>query len=134
MEEINRNIVKHLEAHEKRAKLAKEIERREFYNKHAPFPIYDTEIINDLKQLIMVTRKENYNHVPVTYCRTCLSLHIKDVTFPRSDGTEPVEDQKPEALVGYCVPCGNTDLAEVQLSEWEEMYEEKYEEKFLKGE
>lgn len=116
----------------KRSKLAEEIERRELYNKHAPFPIYDTEIINDLKQLLMITKQEDYNNVPVTYCKTCLSLHIKDVTFPRSDSDEPIATKKPEALVGYCVPCGNTDLEKVQLSEWEELYVEKYGEKFLK--
>jgi len=116
------------------AKLAKEIERREWYNNYSPFPIYDTEIINDLKKLLMITKKDNYNRIPVTYCKTCLSLHIKDVTFPRSDSSEPEETQKPDAIVGYCVECGNNDMADVQISEWEELYEEKYGEPFLQKE
>jgi len=123
---------KNLDIHRKRTNLASEIKRREYWNLMAPFAIYDKEIIEDLKILLMITRKENYDNVPVTYCKTCLSLHIKDVTFPRSDGSEPIEEQKPAALVGYCVPCGKTDLAEAQVSEWEEMYQEKYEDKFLK--
>lgn len=117
---------------DKRFKLAEEIKRREDYNELCPFPFYETEKINDLKKYLMITKKENYNSVPVTYCKTCLSLHIKDVTFPRSDNSEPVETQKPEALVGYCLSCSNTDLDEIQISEWEEIYEERYGEKFLK--
>lgn len=124
-------ILKHLEHQQKRTNLAQEIERREYYNLMAPFPIYDTDIINDLKDLLMITKKENYNAVPITYCKTCLKIGIKDVTFPRSDNSEPVEQQKPEALVGYCVACSNTDLAQAPVSEWEEMYFEKYGEKFL---
>ena len=38
--------------------LINEIERREYYNKFAPFPVYDTEIINDLKKLNMITSKD----------------------------------------------------------------------------
>jgi hypothetical protein len=110
--------------------LADEIERREHHNLMAPFPIFDTEIIEDLKKLEMITKKENYNNVPVTYCKTCLSLHVKDVTFPRSDDDE--EEPKPEAIVGYCVPCGNTELESVQITEWEELYAEKYDEPFIK--
>lgn len=120
-----------MEATEKSANLAKEIEIREYYNSISPFPIYDTDIINDLKKFLMITKKENYNNVPVTYCKTCLSIHIKDVTFPRSDSSEKEEEQKPDALVGYCVPCGNTDLAEAHVTEWEDMYKERYGDKFL---
>jgi RNase P subunit RPR2 len=107
-------------------KLTKEIERREKANAMAPFPVYDTGIINDIKDLNMITKKQDYNNVPVTYCKTCLKLHVKDVTFQK-DGARNLE----KAVVTYCVDCGNTDLEEAHISEWEDMYEEKYGERFL---
>lgn len=102
--------------------LRREINRREHYNSLAPFPIYDTEIINDFKKLEMITSKEDSNNEPITYCKTCLSIHIKTVDF---------KDTQQE--VDYCVNCSNTDLDTVHISEWEDMYREKYGEKFLTG-
>tara|TARA_R110000796_G_scaffold181330_1_gene297852 strand:- start:17277 stop:17612 length:336 start_codon:yes stop_codon:yes gene_type:complete len=100
--------------------LLKEIERREYYNNLAPFPVYDTEIINDLKILNMITSKDNSNNEPITYCKTCLSIKIKTVEF---------EDTEQE--VDYCISCSNTDLDTAHISEWEDMYEERYGERFL---
>lgn len=97
-----------------------EIKRREYYNRLAPFPIYDTEIINDLKKLNMITSKDKSNSEPITYCKTCLSIHIKTAEF---------EDTKQE--VDYCISCSNTDLDKTHISEWEDMYEERYGERFL---
>lgn len=99
-------------------KLTKEIKRRETANEMAPFPVYDTGIINDLKDLNMITKKADYNNVPVTYCKTCLKLHIKETK---------VENK----TVTYCIDCGNTDLDKAHISEWEDLYEEKYGERFL---
>lgn len=96
--------------------LAEEIERRESANKMAPFPPYDREVINDLKILNMITKQDDYNNVPVTYCKTCLSLHVKEIANPD---------------VAYCVDCGNTDLEKAHIHEWEDLYEEKYGERFL---
>ena len=66
--------------------LEKEIKRREYDNQFAPFPVHDTEVIADLKIYLkykneMITKKADYNNVPVTYCKTCGSLHIKTVEF-----------------------------------------------------
>tara|TARA_R110002051_G_C8516883_1_gene467280 strand:- start:195 stop:530 length:336 start_codon:yes stop_codon:yes gene_type:complete len=104
----------------KHDQLIKEIERREYYNQMAPFPVYDTEIINDLKILSMITSKDSSNNEPITYCKTCLSIHIKTVEFKDT-----------EQEVDYCISCSNTDLGETHISEWEDMYEERYGEKFL---
>ncbi len=106
-------------------KLHKEIKRREQANLLAPFPVYSTEVITDLKICLkikenMITKKEDYNNVPVTYCKTCGSLHIKTVKI------------KGKEDVNYCVPCGNTDLGEAHIEEWEDIYEEKNGEKFIK--
>jgi hypothetical protein len=103
--------------------LIEEIERREYWNRLAPFPVYDTEIIDDLKKLNMMTKKIK-NNDPITYCKTCLSLYIKTVEFEKSEEGE-------ERDVHYCVPCGNTDLHELPVDQWEDLYEEKYGERFL---
>jgi len=97
-----------------------EAERREYYNRMAPFPIFDTEIINDIKKLSMITAKDNSNRQPVTYCKTCLSIKIKTVDIEGS-----------EEGIDYCVTCSNTDMDTTHISEWEDMYEEKYGERFL---
>lgn len=97
-----------------------EIERREYYNNLAPFPVYSTEIITDLKKLEMITTKDSSNSEPITYCKTCLSIHIKTTTM---------EDTGQE--VDYCVACSNTDMETTHISEWEDLYEEKYGERFL---
>ncbi len=104
----------------KHEELIREIERREYYNQMAPFPVYDTETIIDLKKLNMITAKDNSNNEPITYCKTCLSIHIKTVDFKDTDKT-----------VDYCVACSNTELDTTHISEWEDMYEERYGERFL---
>ena len=106
-----------------RDEIQEEIKRREYYNSLAPFPVYDTEILNDFKTLL----KMNYENEPVTFCKTCLSLKIKMVPLKKSDGS----DGKP---IDYCAVCSNTELETVQLSEWEELYFERYGESFLKSE
>lgn len=108
--------------------LAEEIKRREEYNLLCPFPFYDREIINDLKiREDMITKKDNYNNVPVTYCKTCLSLHLKEVEFEGKKDLLTGENKK----VTYCVPCGNTELESTHITEWEDFYKEKYGESFL---
>ena len=108
----------------KHEELIREIERREYYNQMAPFPVYDTDIINDLKKLNMITPKQGFENEPITYCKTCLSIHIKTIEFEKGPEGEDRE-------VDYCVPCGNTDLETVHLTEWEELYEDKYGNIFL---
>ena len=112
----------------KQANLAAEIKRREDYNLLCPFPYYDTEIINDLKiREKMISKLADYNNVPVFYCKTCLSIHLKEVTFEGKKNPITGEDHK----VRYCVPCGNTETASTHITEWEDFYEEKYGEKFI---
>ena len=46
----------------------------------APFPVYDTEVIEDLKKQIertMGVKKIDYDAMPVHYCAHCKSLHIE---------------------------------------------------------
>ena len=50
-----------------------------YYNKMAPFPVYDTEYVEEVKNTIMKLENENkidYNDAPVVACKYCKSLHI----------------------------------------------------------
>jgi hypothetical protein len=55
-----------------------------------------------------------YDSIPVHYCKHCLSLKIRDL-----DGNI------------YCDECGNTDIIEDNIFDWEEKYELKYKHKFI---
>lgn len=108
--------------------LAAEIKRREDYNALCPFPYYSTEVINDLKtKNKMITKKSDYNNVPVEYCKTCLSLHLKEVNFK---GQLDLTTGKEKCVV-YCIPCGNTSIEKTHITEWQDFYKEKYGKDFL---
>lgn len=56
---------------------------------------------------------EDYNNIPVCYCKNCLSLRVK--------------------IVGgydFCDDCGCTSFAESHIEEWEKLYESRYGKKF----
>lgn len=50
------------------------------------------------------TKKEEYNSIPLLYCKHCLSLLIRG-----SDG------------IDYCDKCGGTDIGEAHVEEWQDM-------------
>jgi hypothetical protein len=58
--------------------LQEEIEHMEYYNQMAPFPVYSTEHIQDLKDAMNNLKEEetNYDELPVIACKNCKSLHI----------------------------------------------------------
>lgn len=58
---------------------------------------------------------EDYNAVPVVYCKNCLSLKVM------------VLDDK----VDYCDECGCTDTDSTDIESWEEMYKKKYGKNYL---
>lgn len=58
--------------------------------------------------------KEDYNNIPVYYCKECLSLLIW--TY--------------DINTDYCAKCGNTDIGVTTIDLWEELYEHKYGKKF----
>lgn len=57
-----------------------------------------------------------YNKVPVSFCKRCLSLNIKV-----QDGEED-----------FCDDCGSTNILTTNIFEWERLYMEMYEKPFLK--
>lgn len=53
---------------------------------------------------------EEYNSIPVYYCRNCLSLKIIEL----SDS------------IDYCDKCGSTEINTTSIEEWEKLYQKKY--------
>ena len=56
--------------------------------------------------------KEEYNNIPVHYCKECLSLKVMRVA-----GME-------EAC--YCDDCGCTYIEQASIEEWEQLYRKKH--------
>ena len=53
---------------------------------------------------------EDYNSIPVYFCKNCLSLKIR------------VMGEYSE----YCDDCGSTDIETANIESWREMYKNKY--------
>ena len=67
------------------------------------------EVINDI-----------YNEEPVYYCKSCLSLKIKQVTVDNQNFTN------------YCDKCGSTNVVVCDIEEWEKLYNNKYNKEIVK--
>ena len=94
--------------------LKKLLEHLQYYNKLAPFPIYCTDYVNDVKNRIMELENEtktNYDNEPVVACKYCKSLHII---------TDEVDND-------ICMRCGSVN----ELKEFKNIHEYK---EFLNGE
>lgn len=59
-------------------------------------------------------KKEEYNEIPVVYCKNCLSLNILSIDN-----------------MDYCDKCGSTDTAVTTIEQWEVLYEKRYGRKLL---
>lgn len=53
---------------------------------------------------------EDYNSIPVAYCKNCLSLKIVIL----------------EDNIDYCDECGSTNIDSTDIESWEEIYKKKY--------
>lgn len=53
---------------------------------------------------------EDYNSIPVYFCKNCLSLKIR-VLGEYSE---------------YCDDCGSTDIETTDIESWRKMYKDKY--------
>lgn len=63
--------------------------------------------------------KEEYNNIPVHYCKQCLSLKIMRVS-----GLD-------DAV--YCDECGSTDAGETSIETWEELFKKRHGFRFLES-
>lgn len=66
------------------------------------------EYMNTLNQ----SRQQDYNSIPVHYCKHCLSLAIKGI-----ESTEEFD---------YCETCGSVDIKQCSIEEWEELYKKAH--------
>lgn len=53
---------------------------------------------------------DEYNDIPVLYCRNCLSLRI-------------ISD---DVMGDYCPDCGCADIGLLHIEDWLHLYKEKY--------
>lgn len=72
--------------------------------------------MDNLNSTKKILSKEDYNAVPVVYCKNCLSLKVL------------VLDDEME----YCDKCGCTITETTDITSWEKMYERKYGKPFNK--
>lgn len=68
--------------------------------------------MNNLLTKTEQSPKEDYNKIPVHYCKECLSLAVMRVA--RMDDA------------CYCDACGSTDIEQTSIEEWEELYKKRY--------
>ena len=87
--------------------LIESLKYMEYHNRVAPFPVYDTDDIKEIKLKIMELEEENkinYDDVPVEACRFCKSLNIQ---------------YDEEHLNIICMRCGSTN----ELQQFETIHE-----------
>lgn len=70
--------------------------------------------------------KNENNNEPVHYCKLCLSLTIRKVEFQSR-----VDSVDHKRCIDYCVDCGNTEIAQDHILDWEDKYKDKYGRDFL---
>lgn len=63
------------------------------------------------------TKLEEFNKVPVCYCKNCLSLRIM------------ILDEQQD----FCDTCGGMDIGTTDIDTWDKMYQEKYKHKFVEN-
>lgn len=92
--------------------LKKLLKHVEHYNKLAPFPVYCTDWVKDIKNRIKLMKENefNYDEESVVACKYCKSLHI-------------VDDEDMNAI---CFRCGSVN----ELQEFKDIFEY---EKFVKS-
>ncbi len=54
--------------------------------------------------------KEEYNDIPVYYCKDCLSLNIRTM----------------DEQYDYCGKCGSLHIGVSMIDDWKQLYEGKY--------
>ena len=72
--------------------------------------------------------KEEYNEVPIHYCKNCLSLSIVRLNS-NPDGNSGRRGNR--SGVDYCYECGSGVISKTHIYVWVDMYEEYYGEPFL---
>ena len=63
--------------------------------------------------------QSDYNKEPVFFCKHCLSLKIRYVSWLKDSN--------------YCDECGSTETEQASIEEWQELYKKKYGHNFLES-
>lgn len=69
----------------------------------------------------MYLEDNQYNDIPVYYCKRCLSLKVITV------------DMGDDQSFDYCDECGCTDIGETNIYDWEIQFSNKYGRDFTTG-
>jgi hypothetical protein len=69
-----------------------------------------------MKENNIPKNKEEFNHVPMYYCKTCFGIKI----INEGDG-----------LGSYCDDCGSVSIGRTDIDIWRQLYREKYGKDFL---
>lgn len=64
-----------------------------------------------------LSKKKQYDEIPVLYCKHCLSLKIRNIPI--------IEDSD------YCDDCGSTDIGEGLIEEWDTLYRQRFGHSYL---
>lgn len=83
------------------------LKHMKYYNSLAPFPVYDTDYVNDVQNKIkeIMNDKKDYDEESVVACKHCKSLHV-------------VSDEVDNTI---CMRCGSIN----ELQEFKNIYEYK---------
>jgi len=66
--------------------------------------------------------KEEYNELPVHFCKKCLSLAVMRLS---------TSENRVGYGVDYCNECGNTVIGMTHIGVWEDMYKEFYDKPYI---
>lgn len=80
-------------------------------------------VLITLLQVFIVTTMNEYNDTPVLYCKSCLSLLIRNAL---NRGTSDEVDE-----LDYCDKCNSTSIGICSIAEWEAMYVARFGHKYL---
>lgn len=92
----------------KLALLKETLKHMEYHNNMAPFPVFDTENVSDLKDYIKIMERtpNEYDNLPTACCKHCLDLGIMVDEFDND----------------ICVRCGS--INEIIVFDTYEKYDE----------
>ena len=74
-----------------------------------------------------MTKKE-YNDIPVAYCTKCISLKVISLT-----GVKKISKEQIKTPIDYCGNCGNTEIGETHIENFNLKYRKFYGKDYLTG-
>ena len=73
-----------------------------------------------MKKLKNNPKIEEYNSIPVEYCKNCLSLKILSVNSDDED-----------IDLAYCDECGSSNIETTDIETWNNLYKQRYNKPYL---